>query len=1303
MIIKYLFSCCLSVFTIMLVQAQPGTWSTATSTWQYDFGTNTGIGQLNGPEYAQGTISTSTTVGGSGYLPSPPSGEARLSGHAMGFARWSLVGTPSDPQLRFASSHSGRVGKFALYMMADASPISAIFYKMHFNDSTTTACNWQFAIGNTGTYPGNNNYITNTGGIPAAGNTSAPELFAGVRWQMASGNFTFSYRDKATDTSTIVYHPVTSASFAKGGTYDMEFYCNNSGYDQTYTRGSSTYTVPARSYHMWCNGTQIERVSGDYAFPANELATGHAIDALLFTGQTSTSGSTNDNAAVLYLNNITVQRAADSATLNALAALLPPQPKGFGNPYHHRTSWDSLRLTGNYSTLLNIANIWRSQPLPAITDSIYRLYWTAGNSQSAKTIMTDRRERLSVFTWAECLLNDGTYTPSVINTIQELINQKSWNFPSEDRDSLNFTGTQYTIGLCAAAYAHDLAQAIFLLDDKIPDTLRQAVLDALNMRIFTPTLQSIATGSIYRIFRDLLDKGNHNAACLSGVIGAALTVIEDPVERAKFLDIALKYSQNYITGFTDDGYCSEGLSYYNYGFGFYIQLREKLLQATGGVIDLFDDPKIRMVATFAPRSEIMNGVYPAIADCNTGTQPSRAIMYYVTRTLDLGLVNYQDFSYSGREYSTLPDVMYAFPNAATTAIPGTAPVLSTGLRSYFRDAGILTVRPDTSAFQVGAVFKGGHNGELHNHNDVGSFTIVSGNVLMVADPGAIPYTANTFNDQRYSYKTINSYGHPVPLVNGKQQHTARNARALITDTLFTDSVDSLVMDITSVYQDSVPALNLLQRAFTYNRTANGYIRVKDTFSFSPASTYETAITTRVNWRLVGTDTIELYSGDEKLSVEITASGPYTIINETISEEDGLPYTRIGVRLIGTVTSGFLTMTFRRSEKDSITYGHWSANDSVWLYNPGTNTGLGELGGAPYDQSTTFSTTTAGGVQGYLPYPVSGSVRLGGVTDGTGKAKWWLEGDSANAYIRYASSYGGKVGKLSMYDIAQASPVTSIFYTIAFNDSTTTQCNWQFLIGRTAGSTSSSNRINGASGIPGSGTTSTPEIFASLRWLMESGVFTFYWREKPNAGATISYHAVDGIAFVKGGTYNMEFYCNNSAVAQTYQRAGLTHTVPAHSYHIWANNTRLSYSGSYDFPGGELASGNEIDGLAFTGQTSISGSTNNNAAQIMLSHIRVDHLPDASELLARSVPANGNLEVQGIQPLLANLVITNNTMAAGGWLRLTDLSGRTLLLRKVNVIKGRNPVLWPLPSLAKGIYIISWEQPGQAIQSRKIKL
>src|SRR5690606_4315007 len=115
-------------------------------------------------------------------------------------------------------------------------------------------------------------------------------------------------------------------------------------------------------------------------------------------------------------------------------------------------------------------------------------------------------------------------------------------------------------------------------------------------------------------------------------------------------------------------------------------------------------------------------------------------------------------------------------------------------RSFFDVAGILIVRPGTvNGPGMGAALKGGNNAEHHNHNDLGSYTIAAGKEVVMGDPGLIPYTAKTFGPERYTYKSLGSYGHPVPLPAGKEQVPGKKAQAKITDTDLTAGKDRILM------------------------------------------------------------------------------------------------------------------------------------------------------------------------------------------------------------------------------------------------------------------------------------------------------------------------------------------------------------------------------------------------------------------------------------------------------------------------------------------------------------------------------
>ncbi|MBB5437987.1 hypothetical protein HDC92_001661 [Pedobacter sp. AK017] len=595
----------------------------------------------------------------------------------------------------------------------------------------------------------------------------------------------------------------------------------------------------------------------------------------------------------------------DMLRVKQIEAMLPEKPSGFGETYKNRKEWNRLLNSRKYDKLLKSADSSLTEPFPAWSDTDYLAYWTKGTSVPGKNMLQKRLLWLTRYVFAECLTDQGKYTKAAEDAILELCRQKSWVNPTHDYNKVNFEGKKYLVELSAVSYAHHIAQALYLLGDKIGPKVKDEAIKALRLRVFDPVLNSVATGNSENFF--LTNTNNFNAVCLSGTVGAAETILNDKTERAKFIAIAERYHKNGVHGFLPDGYCTEGLGYYNYGFGHFVLLRETVYRNTGGQIDLFADPKVKLIAEFLPKTVIIHGVFPSIGDCRPYTQPSAFILYYVNRNLGVDVSDFKKTAFEGRSTELAESILAVFPEKISSA-QVTVKSKSNELRSYFDQAGVLTVRPGkNSAMDMGVAIKGGNNNEHHNHNDIGSFSIVVGDEVLMGDPGIIPYTSKTFGPERYTYKTIASYGHPVPLIAGKEQIPGAAAKANVISTSFNNDQDKLLMDIASAYP--VKELKKLEREFTYNRKPNGFLTVKDNFSFSNTQTYETALITRGKWKQVGPGAIEITGKKDKLLVTIESQDGFEIKSEELSE-GGLPYTRLAIRLNKPVQEGTISMVFK---------------------------------------------------------------------------------------------------------------------------------------------------------------------------------------------------------------------------------------------------------------------------------------------------------------------------------------------------------------------------------------------------------
>ncbi len=104
-----------------------------------------------------------------------------------------------------------------------------------------------------------------------------------------------------------------------------------------------------------------------------------------------------------------------------------------------------------------------------------------------------------------------------------------------------------------------------------------------------------------------------------------------------------------------------------------------------------------------------------------------------------------------------------------------------------------------SAHGLTLAVKGGHNGEHHNHNDVGSFVVASDGVPVIVDAGRPTYTAETFGPRRYDIWTMQSSWHNVPEIDGIAQDAgAVHAASDVVVELQEDRA-SLTLDLASAY------------------------------------------------------------------------------------------------------------------------------------------------------------------------------------------------------------------------------------------------------------------------------------------------------------------------------------------------------------------------------------------------------------------------------------------------------------------------------------------------------------------------
>jgi hypothetical protein len=601
------------------------------------------------------------------------------------------------------------------------------------------------------------------------------------------------------------------------------------------------------------------------------------------------------------------ERPLDRKRIQEVAAMLPEEPTGLGRPITDRKAWGKLASREAFKKVIPRAERFLKEPMPEMTDEVFLDCSRTGNRTRGQKVMSRRRSRVGAFTLAECLENRGRFVKALEETVASLCAERTWVYPAHDKSLKNFKKKVIDIDLASSRLGWNLATARYLLGDALSVETRKLIRDHVRKRSLDP-FADMVTGKRKPNWW-LKTTNNWNAVCLAGVTGSALALAESREERAMFVAAAEKYSRNFLKGFAADGYCSEGLGYWNYGFGRYIYLAETVHQATGGRVDFIKREAARKPAMFPVGIGIINDVYPAFADCKVTIRPKARAMWYVSRRLGLGLREWEERDVVTSGGSLFEVMLYAFPNSASKAKPAGEAASGPGPRSWFDKAGILVCRPGPkSSCRMGAALKGGHNAEHHNHNDVGSYVVVVGSQPVLLDPGSEVYTSRTFSGRRYESKVLNSYGHPVPVVAGKLQRTGGAAKARVLRTDFTDERDTLVLDVSSAYD--VPALSKLTRTFTFSRKDAGSLGVRDEVVFKKPQTFGTALVTLGKWEKLGDTSLVVRDGDGAVRVTVDTGGaPFEIKAEEIKEKvrtKTFP-TRIGIDLAKPVKRAVVTL------------------------------------------------------------------------------------------------------------------------------------------------------------------------------------------------------------------------------------------------------------------------------------------------------------------------------------------------------------------------------------------------------------
>jgi hypothetical protein len=535
-----------------------------------------------------------------------------------------------------------------------------------------------------------------------------------------------------------------------------------------------------------------------------------------------------------------IERALSAATPRPA---LPPM----GDP-----RWDQAAaqppVQGWLRTIRAKAETELTLPMPELTDDLYAEYHRNGYRLGFERPYFERRRRLAnaavsfLFAARSAGSDEESFRESFLEKLTDIAAETSWALPAHVKDPSGKDPRQ--IDLFAAETANLMAEILSVFDPSIPADLAAQIrrrVRQLHEDYLDPAHQ----------YRWLTHTNNWNAVCHQGVLGSALVIEEDHAFVARLIARALQFLPNFVNGFSADGGCSEGPSYWEYGFGWFTVLNEQLEARSGDTLTFFEDyATVRAVALYGPQVCLSGGRLVNFADCNPRSVIRPQLFQYLGQRLRVPVLlqqareNYHRFHQQGLDLTaTRRDLFFYLrfflhcPDDLEAAHQTPAPKPD----AFFDQLGVVVARGRTPAgATVEFAAKAGHNAEHHNHNDCGSFLLHAAGEPIVMEIGSPEYNRDFFNlARRYENLAARSRGHSVPLINGCEQAPGERFRSETLETRLNQDHVVFTIDLTHCYPPEAGCRSC-RREFRFEKN-RGSLQVIDRFELDRRDSLETAL------------------------------------------------------------------------------------------------------------------------------------------------------------------------------------------------------------------------------------------------------------------------------------------------------------------------------------------------------------------------------------------------------------------------------------------------------------------------------
>jgi hypothetical protein len=552
-----------------------------------------------------------------------------------------------------------------------------------------------------------------------------------------------------------------------------------------------------------------------------------------------------------------------------LQRLLDPNSPAFPELESRRAQLADIVGAGHARLVLSNTDhlLDQVEQIPRTTYSSFRQYMRNGNRDRYQDPYFLKRLNLSAVS-LRLFLGESDLKDTVQDYIWDICEESNWVLPAHESN---------VIDLFSAETAFALAEILMLLQDDLEAEVRHRVRVEIERRIFDPYLRFHRRIFWYQYHN------NWNGVCNSSIAAAFLLIEPEPSRTARALEIALAGLEVYLaTAFAEDGSSDEGVAYWHYGLDTFVALAEILRARSGGHIELLASPRVRDIAAYPSKVLLSDSCFASFSDCPESVALSPGMLVRLAqRTGEASLLRLARNTGPARaadqawRLSRMLRDMFWWDGEQHEA-PATED-------SILPDTGIVRLGSTTPENSV-VVLKAGHNGENHNHNDIGSFIVHVDGETFLTDPGPGFYDQAYFSSKRYENIFASSYGHSVPRIGGELQRAGREFWGAVTGVNTVGPLKWARIEFSRAY--AARGLETAERCLSLatEGAQAGIIWLEDDFSFAgrPAEIEEAFVTWLEGEAIGKTALIKGKNHDLQLVIEAPRDAEFRL--ERLEEE-----------------------------------------------------------------------------------------------------------------------------------------------------------------------------------------------------------------------------------------------------------------------------------------------------------------------------------------------------------------------------------------------------------------------------------